>query len=69
MTVWRTEFSIAVLLQPLLFLAVVAVYETATVMIRSDHRSLSDVLAGTATVTRRSLEATEGAFPSKASHE
>jgi hypothetical protein len=43
-------------IEPLAFLAAVALYETATVLIRADRRSLSDVLAGTLTVTRRSLE-------------
>ena len=42
--------------QPLLVLAVVFVYEMATVLLRSDRRSLSDVASGTETVTRRLLD-------------
>ena len=48
--------AIGAFIEPLALLAAVAVYETATVLIRSDRRSLSDVLAGTVTVTRRSVE-------------
>jgi glycopeptide antibiotics resistance protein len=57
--------AIGAFIEPLAFLAAVAVYETATVLIRSDRRSLSDVLAGTVTVTRRSLDVEDGSSPSK----
>jgi uncharacterized RDD family membrane protein YckC len=57
--------AVGAFIQPFAFLAGVAVYETTTMSIRSDRRSLSDVLAGTVTVTRRSLEAKRGALASK----
>lgn len=43
--------------QPMVAVVVVALYETVTVGVRRDRRSLSSVVAGTETVTRRSLEA------------
>lgn len=43
--------------QPMVAIVIVALYETITVGVRRDRRSLSSVAAGTKTVTRRSLEA------------
>ena len=45
--------------QPVVAIVVVALYEVITVGVRSDRRSLSSVLAGTRTVTRRRLESVD----------
>ena len=49
--------ALGAFIQPFVFLFLVVVSEITTTLLRSDRRSLSDVLAGTVTVTRRSLEA------------
>jgi hypothetical protein len=48
--------AVGAFIEPLAFLVTVAILETGTVAIWSDRRSLSDVLAKTLTVTRRSFE-------------
>jgi len=45
--------------QPMVAIAVVALYEAITVGVRRDRRSLSSVVAGTTTVTRRHLESVD----------
>jgi len=51
--------AVGAFIEPLAFLAAMALSETLTMLVRTDRRSLSDVLARTMTVTRRNLEQLE----------